>query len=933
MTDGSRVASSPLFDSAWYAQRVSASGQPFDHYLEMRGRAADPHPLFLTDWYLDRYPEAASWPTPLHHYLERAHVRPLDPHPYFDAAWYQGTVEPVEEGVTPLEHFLRSTSDRSPHPLFDPGYYRSQLPGMSTDGQQGLLHYLVWGAARGISPHPMVDLPDLSARLGPTGELDPVTAMLMKLRSGRRFDLPLPYSLAPRATSSEQEATEGDWKWEYLVEEQWRWDDSFVLYRIIGNDLPPRHARGQALENVRFILEHEPALEGCEKHWIVNRIVDESYERKVIDLLEEFEQPYLVIPFRWEEYRNLGWRLEDFEKPGITMGRKVRGVKTRNYHVAVDHVYHDKNLYVMNNNGARNVALQSGARRATWVLPFDGNCFFTESGWSAVRTGVMARPHLRYFTVPMARITDNERLLTPGHVPAATEEPQLIFRRDAVESFDEQSRYGRRPKVELFYRLGIPGPWDRWPFHPWEAPRPALGPDAGRWGEAGWVARLHSGRAELEGDIKARGLHRVEAIRACIDRLDQRLARMSFGRDRLFALEDETLDQQVHRSSNAPSGVDTVLRSLTDQADRILARAIRTVLDKTTLAPSGDPHDYWHPAPYWWPNPNSPDGKPYVRRDGERAPGTRLGEPGSEQYDRSAVQELFDGVFTLALAGHVSGVSAYHDHASRLVTAWFVDPATRMNPNLRFAQARLGHNGDEGRPNGIIEFTDIFYMLDGVRLLERSGAFEHVAELKAWLSEYRHWLHTSRQGIKERQAANNHGTWYDVQDAAIAAYLDDVHGINEVMRRAEDRLREQFADDGHQPHEAVRPISLHYHAYNLQAFLHLAHMADKVGADLWNATVDGTRTLEKGLKWLLRFGRRPWPFQQAQAFDHDRLLVLARHAIAGYPDGLPLRIGRSQAFRLRPVLSAHFGLRPFWQLGLRGDVSSPEPRRRERSSS
>src|SRR5690606_32334685 len=41
-------------------------------------------------------------------------------------------------------------------------------------------------------------------------------------------------------------------------------EDTFVLYRIIGNDLPPRHKRGQAIANLRFILEHEPALAGCE---------------------------------------------------------------------------------------------------------------------------------------------------------------------------------------------------------------------------------------------------------------------------------------------------------------------------------------------------------------------------------------------------------------------------------------------------------------------------------------------------------------------------------------------------------------------------------------------------------------------------------------------------------------------------------------------
>ena len=924
MTDGSRVASSPLFDDAWYARRVSASAQPFDHYLETRGRAADPHPLFLTDWYLDQYPEAASWPTPLHHYLERAHVRPLDPHPYFDAAWYQGTVELVEEGVTPLEHFLRSTSDHSPHPLFDPDHYRSQLPGGSTVGHQALVHYLLWGAARGVSPHPMIDLPDLGARLGPTGGMDPVTAMLAKLRSGRRFDLPLPYSKAPRDTQSEETATEADWKWEYLVEEQWRWPETFAFYRIIGNDLPPRHTMGQALENVRFILDNEPRLVGCEKGWIVNRIIEESYERKLIDLLEEYDQTYLVIPFRWDEYRNVGWRLRDFEAPGLTFGRKVPGVDTELRHqVALDHLYHDKNLYVMNNNGARNTALEAGTSHATWVLPFDGNCFFTEDGWESLRRSVLARPHLRYFSVPMARIRDNDALLEPGFFPEASEEPQLIFRWDARERFNEDARYGRRPKVELFYRLGIPGNWDRWRIFPWEEPRPALGGDAGRWGVAGWVARLFSGKEGLEADIKQRGQSRFVAIQTCIDRLDQRFARRRHSRQDLFTMHEPTLQQEVEQLRKGSRGFAHLRRCLLEEADRIANRPIRTVIDKGSLAPSRDPHDYWHPAPYYWPDPTKPDGLPYVRRDGYRVPGTELGESGSDLYDRTALQELFDGVFILALAGLVADDQPYHEHASALIHAWFIDPTTRMNPHLRYAQVRRGRNNDEGSSTGIIEFGDVYYMLDGVRLLEDAGAFRETSELQRWLAEYRDWLHSSEQGLGERRSRNNHGTWYDIQDAAVSAYLDDVRGVIHVMRRAEDRLREQFADDGHQPHEAVRPISLHYHTYNLQAFLHLAHMADRVGGDLWNATVDGDRPLENGLRWLLRFGRRPWPFQQTQAFDHDRLLVLTRHAVAGYPDGLPLRLGRTQALKLRPVPSPHFGLRPFWQLGLRVDSSSP----------
>jgi hypothetical protein len=69
-----------------------------------------------------------------------------------------------------------------------------------------------------------------------------------------------------------------------------------VLYRVLGNDLPPRHEIGQTLSNLRFMLDNEPELEACEKRWVVNRIVDPEQEAAIIALLEERGQHYLHSP-------------------------------------------------------------------------------------------------------------------------------------------------------------------------------------------------------------------------------------------------------------------------------------------------------------------------------------------------------------------------------------------------------------------------------------------------------------------------------------------------------------------------------------------------------------------------------------------------------------------------------------------------------------
>ena len=88
----------------------------------------------------------------------------------------------------------------------------------------------------------------------------------------------------------------------------------------------------------------------------------------------------------------------------------------------------------MNNNGARNVALSHGKKRAKWVLPWDGNCFMTMQAWQELTATIQAQPHLKYFAVAMARVKDNAVLLDNGFLPGPGEGPQL----------------------------GIPGKWDGW---------------------------------------------------------------------------------------------------------------------------------------------------------------------------------------------------------------------------------------------------------------------------------------------------------------------------------------------------------------------------------------------------------------------------------------------------------------------------------------
>ena len=696
--------------------------------------------------------------------------------------------------------------------------------------------------------------------------------------------------------------------------------NTFVLYRIIGNDLYPRHMKGQSRENVRFILENEPDFPNCDKRWVVNRIFDSEEEACIIKILEDHEQPYVHIGFDWNAYRSVPWNFESFPQPAFFLRGPYAEMSEYERALAEAQIRRYKNIYVMNNNGARNAALRDGRALAKWILPWDGNCFITRSAWDDIVKAVTERPYFKYFVVPMARITDNLSLLNSSHFEA-TEEPQILFRRDAEEEFNEAFPYGRRPKVELLWRLGVPGIWDRWGDDVWDPPRRGLCADAGQFSYGGWVARLFSGHSHLETgskeSLQGRGLARIEAIRTTLDFLDEQAVRLRFDPKSTTAYSERSLDEL--RSGSGREGPERVLADkLLKKANAALTRGPYSVVDKTTLPPSGDAHDYWHPAPYWWPNPKTADGLPYVRRDGARVPGTRLYEAASEKYDRTRLQQLFDDTTILALAWKVTGVRAYADHAAELVRHWFIRPPTRMNPHLRYAQVRSGHQNDEGTHHGVIEMKDLYYFLDGTRLLEQAGSLD-VSDRHAfadWLRHYQAWLSTSQQGIEERRANNNHGTCFDLQIAAIAAYLGDFTLLLSTLRTSQERLLEQFDTDGRQPHEMERTLTAHYCSFNLQSSVNLAILAERCGIDLWNIAASDGRGLRRAFEWIAPYiGGRAWPWPQVEPFDTDQFLPLYFTCRDHYDGILSLNanLGRTRT-EATPVFFPHDGIKPFWML-------------------
>jgi hypothetical protein len=338
-------------------------------------------------------------------------------------------------------------------------------------------------------------------------------------------------------------------------------------------------------------------------------------------------------------------------------------------------------------------------------------------------------------------------------------------------------------------------------------------------------------------------------------------------------LDRDVLDDARRHVRAGGSALQPAADQLRADAGKALAQPPRSVVEKTVPPPSGDPHDYRSEGVYWWPNPDTPDGLPYIRRDGEGNPDSAL--------DRRPMSQVTGAARTLALGWFFFGEARYAEHAATLLRTWFLDEATRMNPHLRYAQGIPGVN--EGRGIGIITTAHWPDLFDHVRLIEDSPAWTRADRegLEAWVDAYRDWIETTDNGREALEHGNNIQSATYVQVVQYALFTGRPERARAWLERVpDDIVAAQVEPDGSQPRELARTRSFLYSMANLRHLTRLADLAARFGIDVWRFETPDGRSIRRALDWTLEhaFGGAGWPAQEIGGITAKALIEPLRRA-------------------------------------------------------
>ena len=324
----------------------------------------------------------------------------------------------------------------------------------------------------------------------------------------------------------------------------------------------------------------------------------------------------------------------------------------------------------------------------------------------------------------------------------------------------------------------------------------------------------------------------------------------------VYATSDNTGPSYLQTQTKFKDLAISALKSETlKKAEKLLNENPVTVTAASCKRSAGGKHDFYSEGDYWWPDPANPGG-PYIQKDGQS-------NPENFSDHRHAMVRLSEITATLTSAWLLTGEKKYADKAMEHLNAWFVDTATRMNPNMLYAQAIWGRF--TGRGIGLIDAYHLVEVAQSAKILIENRIIpkDQADGIQAWFQSFLTWMTTHPYGIDEMNAKNNHGTCWVATASAMATLVGD----EKVRQFCSERFKtvllpNQMADDGSFPLELKRTKPYGYSLFNIDAMCNVAQILSTPDNNLWAYKTESGLSLKNGLVFIFPFiaDKSKWPF-------------------------------------------------------------------------
>lgn len=354
------------------------------------------------------------------------------------------------------------------------------------------------------------------------------------------------------------------------------------------------------------------------------------------------------------------------------------------------------------------------------------------------------------------------------------------------------------------------------------------------------------------------------------------------GRARLIAWDRDSLDLTRSKWRANEPDIAAAKSSCLYQATLALSHGPYSVVYKEVLPPSLDLHDFLSYGSYWWPDPNSPTGLPWIPKDGMINPANAI--------DLDQLYPLISDLNYLGLAYYFTDDEVFAQHAAHLLRVFFIDADTRMNPRCLYAELIPGVS------TGACDVVSFGYasrsVLDAAAILERSPHWTSAdrSALVMWMAQFLLFCETHPKGLVQFNEPSNHGSNFDWATAAMSLYIGNPDRCrSHLLHYLNQRMNGQIAPDGSNPLEMLRADNFLYHRYNLEIIMWMGALADRApDLDLWSYQLPDGRGPRLACDFITPYlsGELEWPFWPGTPFQISWIhnYIALRMAAVGWSD-------------------------------------------------